>query len=180
MTNAAGGSEFDFAEVVPRDRDVYTATDHLMKRVRMSGRFITEELVRDLIATGEIKGNRPGKGGWVFEKQYDGVLFKLICDIGADLEPRIVTGVSEIVDRGAALSSARWSESTVHQVELRSALSRDTHEVPKERMLGLECLDPIAVKGHRVITDSEWDFVRCTECGMETRSKAELSSTACN
>jgi len=180
MTDAAGGIQFDFAEVVPRDRDVYTATDHLMKRVRMSGRFITEELVRDLIATGEIKGNRPGKGGWVFEKQYDGVLFKLICDIGADLEPRIVTGVSEIVDRDAALDSDRWSESTVHQVELRTALSRDTHEVPQEKMLTLECLTPIAVKGHQVITDAEWGHVRCIDCGLETRSKAELSTTACN
>ncbi|QLG30033.1 hypothetical protein HUG10_20725 (plasmid) [Halorarum halophilum] len=146
----------------------------------MNGRFITEELVRDLIATGDICGNRPGKGGWVFEKQYDGVQFKLICDIGADLEPRIVTGVSEIVDRDEALGSDRWNESTVHQVELRTALSRDAHEVAPERMLELESLTPIDVKGHRVITDDAWDYVECVDCGMRTRSKADLSSTACN
>jgi hypothetical protein len=173
-------TEFSFASVIPRDRSLYTATDHLLKRVRMQGRFITESLVRDLIETADIVGNRPGKGGWVFQKGYDGVRMKLICDIGTELEPRIVTGVSEIVDRERALESAKWSRETVHQVELRSTLSSDANHVPPELMVGLECAIPIDVKGHRVVTEEGWDHVKCVDCGAETASKAELSSSNCS
>jgi|APHM01.1.fsa_nt_gi hypothetical protein len=173
-------SEFSFASVIPRNRTLYTATDHLLKRVRMQGRFITESLVRDLIETADIVGNRPGKGGWVFEKEYDGVRMRLICDIGTDLEPRIVTGVSDIVRRDVALRSTRWSKETVHQVELRSTLSGDSNHAPPELMIDIECAVPIDVKSHRIVTEKSWDHVTCIDCGIETASKAELSSSHCS
>ena len=171
--------EFTFRDCIPRDRNVYTATDHLLRRVRMNGRFITEELVRDLISDGELKGNRPGKGGWVFIKTYDGVRLKLVCDIGAELEPRIVTGVSTIVDRKQAVESDRWGKHTVNQVELRTALSRE-YKVDKKTMRKLECVRPIDVKGHRVITALNWGHVKCLNCGVQTRSKSELAGTPCD
>lgn len=169
---------FTFRDAIPRDRSVYTASDHLLRRVRMDGRFITEELVRDLISTGNLVGNRPGKGGWVFEKNYDGVKMKLVCDIGVDLEPRIVTGVSMIVDRKRAIESDRWGKHTVQQVELRSALS-NANKVEKSKMKKLECVKPIDVKGHRIITALNWDYVKCMRCGCTTRSKSELAGTPC-
>lgn len=170
---------FNFGTVIPRDRDVYIATDHLMGRVRMKGRFITEELVRRLIEEGELKGNRPGQGGWVFEDRYDGVSIRLICDIGADLEPRIVTGVSKIMDEQTAKDSDRWGEITVRQVKLRTLLSEANNRVDKQDLLDIECLHPIDVKGHSIMTEAGDDHVECVSCGLKTRAKSELAGTPC-
>jgi len=171
---------FTFHDHIPRDRACYVATDHLLGRVRMDGRFITEGVVRDLIANGELKGNRPGKGGWVFEDTYDGVALRLICDLGADLEPRAVTGISLIEDRQQAVDSDRWGKHKVQQVELRTALAEANNGVDKRTMEKLECVRPIDVRDHRVITALNWQNVKCLDCDLETRAKSRLAGTPCD
>lgn len=170
---------FTFHEVIPRSRDQYTATDHIMERIRMDGRFITEGLVRELITNGELQGNAPGRGGWLFVKEMDGVEVKLVCSIGPDLEARIVTGLSSVVDRETAIASDRWGKHMVQQVELRKVMSTGENIVPEGNLEGVKSTMPVDMKGHRVITEKEWDYVMCSRCGLESRSKSKLAGTPC-
>lgn len=172
--------EFTFHDAIPRDRSLYLATDHLLQRVRTNGRFITEETVRELISDGNLSGNKPGEGGWHFWDLFSGVKMKLICDIGADLEPRMITGYSVVVDRQKAENSDRWGKHKLNQVELRTALSEGSIEISKSKLEKMECVKALDMEGHRIITALNWSTVQCLDCGLETRSKSELAGTSCS
>lgn len=170
---------FTFRDVIPRERQAYTATDHIMERIRMDGRFITEGLVRELIEGGTLQGNSPGRGGWLFVKSVEGVEVKLVCSIGPDLEARIVTGLSSVVDRNQAIKSERWGRHMVQQVELRKMMSTGENEVPDGNLHDIESPVPVDMKGHRVMTAHGWDYVKCTVCDLQSRAKSELAGTPC-
>lgn len=171
---------FTFREAIPRERTEYTASDHLLKRMRTKGRFVTEQIVRELISDGTLTGNRPGKGGWIFVDEYDGIEMKLVCDIGADLEARIVTGFSNVIDKECAIQSDRWGIEKIRQVNFRKLLSQSGNRVSKKEMKEIRCTTPINIKRHRIIVESSWNYAKCIDCEMESRSKSELSGTPCN
>lgn len=168
---------FNFADVIPRNRDDYASTDHLVRRVRMEGRFIAEKYIRELIESGQLTGNHPGQGGWVFEDTYNGVSMRLVCDMDEELEPRIITGVSKIVNEEQAID--HWGDTKVEQVKLRTLLSERGDKAPVDELLPLDVTAPIDVKGHSVYTREGWEYVNCHHCDVETRSKSELAGTPC-
>ncbi|GAB6880726.1 hypothetical protein JCM17823_30000 [Halorubrum gandharaense] len=160
-----------------RDPGLYALTDHFRERLGQAGRYVSTRTVSDAIRDGQLRWNRTD--GWRFALVENGVRFVVVVGDTETESPVVVTAWTEVADRQAALRSARWDETDVDTIAVRSALSAASDSRIPDQIRPRAVSRPLEIAGHRLRTDAGDPALHCTECRGQFRSKQGLTTRYC-
>lgn len=163
-------------DAFPTDPTQFAPTKHFEKRAADDDRIITKKLAAEAIAGGEI--GSAGEGSWKYSHRREGLDIIVICAIGNELEPVIVTGFAEVWDATEAIIDGGFDRRRVKTEKLRNNLVGVRGFTDELRTMSYSPAH--TVNGHDIITRSGDEFVECVECGTRFYSKSELGVVRCD
>ena len=161
-----------------RDPGLYALTDHFRERLEQPGRYVSTKTVSDAIRRGQLRWNRTD--GWRFALVEGGIRFVVVVSDTETNSPVVVTGWTEVADRGAALDARRWDPVDVDTIAVRAALSEGAATAIPDQIRPRIVTRPFVVGEHRLETGPGEPFVRCTDCGCRFRSKEGITARGCH
>ena len=162
-------------EAFPTDPAKYTRTEHFENRAADDDRLVTDELVANAIKYGELQSG--GEGSWKFVKGETGLDIHVVCALGNELNPAVVTAYADVWNGAKAIINGQFDNRRVKVELFRNVINRPGRFDDRLRTMSLTPAH--RVKGHNLKTHSGDWFVECVDCGKQFHSKDEIVRSGC-
>jgi hypothetical protein len=156
---------------------LYAHTDHFRQRLHQQGRYVSVPIVTEAIQRGQLRWN--STDGWRFALVKDGIRYVAVVSDTETRSPVIVTGWTEVADWDTASEAARWDDTDLHTIRLRTALSSHRETQIPDRIRPRAVDRAFEIGDHRVVTEAGAGSVECVDCHGQFRSKDGLKRRHC-
>jgi len=163
-------------DLFPRDPTAYGITNHFRDRVDNDERIATLENAARAIAHGDITTGRDG--AWKFLLDDGGLTLVIVCVLGDELSPAVMTGYANVEDPVAAITEHGHPRRAVKVELFRNRIN--SHQNLGGPLKQMSFSPAHEVDGHRIITEAGSPTVKCVDCGTRFSKKYHLGSTDCS
>lgn len=160
---------------IPTDPARYEPSDHFIERVEDPDRFINEGWANRAISNGDLEYAR--KGSWKFMLSVTGVRVKVVCGLGRELRPTLISGYAIVDNFEKARLYGDYDERKLRCAYLRNSLAPGNDGGGSLGSFRLR--PPTRVRGHDLVAQRGRDAAYCPECGREFEDLSQLKSNDC-